>query len=265
MNPAIELCDVTLRYGNQPVLEGLSLSVRQGDVLALLGPSGCGKSTLLRLILGFIAPAQGHLRLDGAVVSGEGRVLQPPEARRLAVVFQDLALWPHLTVQENLAFGLAAQKIPTQEREQRIAHMLARVGLGEKATRYPGDLSGGERQRVAIARALVLEPRAVLLDEPLANVDVALKAELLGLFREVLKEREVTTVYVSHDLSEAMALGARAAVLETGRLVQHGSFDDLRSAPATPFVQALVNNAAWKNIQVEPDGADRVADDLPER
>lgn len=265
MNPAIELCDVTLRYGSNLVLERVSLSVQPGEVLALLGPSGCGKSSLLRLILGFIAPTQGQLRLDGEIVSRENRVILRPEARRLAVVFQDLALWPHLTVQENLAFGLVAHKIPKQEREQRIARMLARVGLGDKATRYSGDLSGGERQRVAIARALVLEPHAVLLDEPLANVDVALKAELLGLFREVLKEREVTTVYVSHDLSEAMALGARAAVLEAGRLVQHGSFDDLRSAPATQFVQALVNNAAWKNIQVEPDGAGHVADDLPER
>lgn len=265
MNPAIELCDITLRYGSHPVLEGLSLSVQPGEVLALLGPSGCGKSTLLRLILGFIAPTHGYLRLDGEMVSSEGRVLQPPETRRLAVVFQDLALWPHLTVQANLAFGLAAQKIPAQERKQRIAHMLARVGLSDKATRYPGDLSGGERQRVAIARALALEPHAVLLDEPLASVDIALKAELLGLFREVLKERNVTTVYVSHDLSEAMALGERAAVLEAGRLVQQGSISDLRAAPATPFVRALVNDAAWKNATAEPYQADRLANELPNR
>jgi iron(III) transport system ATP-binding protein len=251
MKPAIELHNVTLRYGNSPVLEGLSLSVRQGEVLTLLGPSGCGKSTVLRLILGFMAPAQGRVCLDGDVVSCDGRVLQPPEARRLAVVFQDLALWPHLTVQGNLAFGLEAQKIPAQERKQRIVHMLGRVGLIDKAIRYPGELSGGERQRVAIARALVLEPRAVLMDEPLANVDVALKQELLELFREVLRERKVTTLYVSHDLSEATALGDCVAVLEAGRLVQQGSLDDLRSAPASPFVQALVNNAAWKNIRAE--------------
>lgn len=264
MTSAIELRDVSLQYGNNPVLEGFSLSVQRGEVLALLGPSGCGKSTVLRLVLGFIAPAQGRVCLDGEVVSGHGRVLQRPEARRLAVVFQDLALWPHLTVQENLAFGLTVRKIPVQERKQRIAHMLERVGLVDKAKRYPGDLSGGERQRVAIARALVLEPRAVLLDEPLTNVDVALKQELLGLFREVLKERNVTTVYVSHDLSEAMALGERAAVLEAGRLVQQGSLNDLRSTPATPFVQALVNNAAWKNIQAESGCADRFMGDLSE-
>jgi iron(III) transport system ATP-binding protein len=129
--------------------------------------------------------------------------------------------------------------------------MLGRVGLIDKAKRYPGELSGGERQRVAIARALVLEPRAVLMDEPLANVDVALQQELLELFREVLRERKVTTLYVSHDLSEAMALSDRVAVMEAGRLVQQGSLDDLRSAPASPFVQALVNNAAWKNTQAE--------------
>jgi iron(III) transport system ATP-binding protein len=216
---------------------------------------------VLSLILGFLAPAQGRGCLDAEVVSRDGRVLQRPEARRLAVVFQDLALWPHLSFQGNLAFGLEARRIPVQKRKQRIAQLLGRVGLIDKAKRYPGELSGGERQRVAIARAPVLEPRAVLMDEPLANVDVALKQELLGLFREMLTERSVTTLYVSHDLSEAAAFGDRVAVLEAGRLVQQGSLDDLRSAPATPFVQALVNNTAWKGIRAGADCTGRSAGD----
>ncbi len=264
MRPAIALQEVTLRYGARAVLEDLSLSVPAGEVLALLGPSGCGKSTVLRLILGFLAPARGRVCLDAEVVSRDGRVLQPPEDRRLAVVFQDLALWPHLRVHGNLAFGLAARGIPAPERERRIAHMLGRVGLLDKADRYPGELSGGERQRVAIARALVLEPRAVLMDEPLANVDVALKQELLALFREMLAERRVTTLYVSHDLSEAAAFSDRVAVLEAGRLVQEGGLEDLRCAPATRFVQALVDNTAWKPIRAASHRSKRREGDPPE-
>lgn len=244
MTSMIEMTDVDLEYGKKRVLQGLTLTVQAGEFLALLGPSGCGKSTILRLILGFIAPTRGQLRIAGEIVSRNGSVLSPPEARRLAVVFQDLALWPHLSVHQNLAFGLAAQGVAAAERERRIAAMLDRVGLSDMAQRYPGALSGGERQRVAIARALVQKPRAVLLDEPLANVDVALKRELLGLFKEVLTEYQATTIYVTHDLSEAMALGDQAAVLEAGSVVQQGTVDEFRAQPKTPFVQALVDHAA---------------------
>lgn len=245
MTPMIEMTDIDLEYGQKRVLQGLTLSVQAGEFLALLGPSGCGKSTILRLILGFVAPTRGQLRIAGELVSCDGSVLRAPEERGLAVVFQDLALWPHLNVHQNLAFGLAAQGVAVNERDCRIAAMLDRVGLPDMAHRYPGALSGGERQRVAIARALVLKPRAVLLDEPLANVDVALKQELLDLFSEVLTEYEVTTIYVTHDLSEAMALGERAAVLEAGRIVQKGTADEFLPHPATPFVQALVDHAAF--------------------
>jgi len=244
MKPMIELEDIDLEYRHNRVLSGLTLSAQEGEFLALLGPSGCGKSTVLRLILGFVAPTRGRLRIAGEIVSRDGSVLRAPEERGLAVVFQDLALWPHLNVRQNLAFGLAAQGVVADERERRIAAMLDRVGLRDKAHRYPGALSGGERQRVAIARALVLKPRAVLLDEPLANVDVALKRELLGLFNEVLTEYQTTTIYVTHDLSEAMVLGDRAAVLEAGRIVQQGTLDEFRAHQATPFVQALVDHAA---------------------
>jgi len=242
--PRIALEDVWLRQASAEVLSGLSLEITEGEVLALLGPSAAGKTTALRMMLGLVAPGRGTVRLRGEVVSAGGRILRPPEERNLAVVFQDLALWPHLTVHGNLAFGLAARGVRRTEREARIAAMLGRVDLAASARRRPGELSGGERQRVAIARALVLEPDAVLLDEPLTNLDVGLRGELLGLFAELLRERRATAVYVTHDPREAARLGDRIAVLERGRIVQVGTFDALRASPATAFVRAVLEELA---------------------
>jgi iron(III) transport system ATP-binding protein len=230
---------VALRRGAQDILSDVSLAIDAAEVVAILGPSGSGKSTLLRVFLGLVAPDRGLVRLDSEVVSANGRILRPPEERELAIVFQDLALWPHLTVRGNLAFGLAAKHVGADDQDERISRVLQRVSLQGKQDRYPADLSGGERQRVAIARALVLEPRALLLDEPLSNLDVPLKRELLGLLKEILREQRVTTVYVTHDLREAMRLADRFAVLEEGRISQTGSLDDLLANPATDFVRAL--------------------------
>ncbi|MBI4584347.1 MAG: ABC transporter ATP-binding protein [Planctomycetes bacterium] len=245
VTPAIALEEVFLNYRDVPALAGLTLEVQPGEILALLGPSGSGKSSLVRLVLGLVAPARGAVRLQGEAVSREGRILKPPEERRLAVVFQDLALWPHLTVRGNLEFGLKAQGLPAAERNGRIGRMLGRLGLQGKERRFPGELSGGERQRVAIARAMVLEPRAVLLDEPLASLDASLKHEMLFVFRELLKERRLAALYVTHDLREAASLGDRIAVLERGRLVQTGSLEQLREAPGSEFVKALAGDLFW--------------------
>jgi len=231
------------RRGARDILSDVSLSIGAAEVMAVLGPSGSGKSTLLRIILGLVAPDRGLVHLDSQLASADGRILRPPEERGLAVVFQDLALWPHLTVRGNLAFGLAAKHLPADDQDERIARMLQRVSLHGKQDRYPADLSGGERQRVAIARALVLEPRALLLDEPLSNLDVALKRELSSLLKEILPERRVTTVYVTHDLRETMRLADRFAVLEAGRVSQVGSLDDLLVRPATAFVRTLREDA----------------------
>ena len=242
MIPAIGLDGIAFSYDGRPVLSRFDLSVANGQVLALLGPSGCGKTTVLRLILGLAVPDKGTVRLGNAAVSERGRLLVSPEDRGLAVVFQDLALWPHLTVRGNLSFGLAARGVSRSERESRITAILERLGLADKGSRYPGRLSGGERQRVAIARALVLEPRAVLLDEPLSNLDVTLKRELLALFRSLLRERGSTAIYVTHDLREAASLGDRIAVMEAGRIVQIGTLDELRQDPASTFVRGLVED-----------------------
>ena len=240
MTAAIALERVSHGFGEGLVLDALSLTVHPGELLILLGPSGSGKTTVLRLVLGLLAPSRGAVRLGGETVSVDGRILRPPEERGLSMVFQDLALWPHLTVAGNLDFVLGSKGIPRSARPEQTQRMLARVGLAERATRYPGELSGGERQRVAIARALVLEPRAVLLDEPLSNLDAPLKRELTSLLRGLLNERRVPGLYVTHDVREAAALGDRIAVLERGRIVQEGSLDALRANAATPFVRGLL-------------------------
>ena len=242
MTAVLALEEIVLRYGERTVLDGLSLTVRAGEVLAVVGPSGGGKTSLVRLLLGFEVPQRGTVRLDDEVASANGRLRVLPEDRGLAVVFQDLALWPHLTVAEHLAFGLECKHVPADERAVRIDALLRQVGLANRAASYPHELSGGERRRVAIARALVLPPRAALLDEPLANLDVVLKTDLLQLFRALLEQRGTAALYVTHDLREAAALGGRIAVLEGGRIAQTGSVEALCASPATEFVRRLVED-----------------------
>jgi iron(III) transport system ATP-binding protein len=245
MTTALEAIGLTAAHGASRVLDGVSLAVAAGEILALAGPSGAGKSTLLRVLLGLSVPIGGEVRLRGRVATVGTRLIIPPEERNLGMVFQDLALWPHLSVHGNLAFVLEARGASRATRELRIAEALAHVGLSAFAHRRPGDLSGGERQRVAIARALVAEPDAVLLDEPLANLDIALKRDLCGLLGRVLRERSIGVLYVTHDPREAAALADRIAVLEEGRLVQVGTAEELRAAPATPFVRAFVEDRPY--------------------
>jgi iron(III) transport system ATP-binding protein len=243
MTAVIALDDVGLSLGGRRILEGVTFSAGPGEVLAILGPSGSGKSSVLRLVLGFAAPSRGEVHIEGQVVSRAGDVLVPPEERRLAVVFQDLALWPHLNVEEHLDFALTSWGIAKPERRRRIEETLARVGLQGKERRIPAVLSGGERQRVAIARALALRPRAVLLDEPLASLDVALRQEMLATFRDLFREQAVTALFVTHDLREAQRLGARVLVIEDGRLVATGTPSEILAKPITPFIRALAADA----------------------
>jgi iron(III) transport system ATP-binding protein len=241
----LSLEGVSFAYAGRTVLDRVSLVLGAGEIVTLLGPSGAGKTSVVRLALGLATPDSGIVRLDGEIASRDGRVLIPPEERNLAVVFQDLALWPHLTVAGNLEFGLAARGVPRDSRAARIAGILSRVGLSGREQSYPGQLSGGERQRVAIARALVPEPRAILLDEPLANLDVGLKRDLLSMFRGLLMERGMTALYVTHELREAAALGDRIVILEEGRVVQDGTLRLLRDNPASEFIRTLVDDLAW--------------------
>ncbi|RLB57172.1 MAG: ABC transporter ATP-binding protein [Deltaproteobacteria bacterium] len=238
MTSSLALDDVSVTRGNSLVLDGATLHVGEGEVVALLGPSGSGKSTLLRVLLGLEVPSRGVVKLGGRTVSEAGRVRLPPEERDLAVVFQDLALWPHLTVAGNLAFVLRSKGRFRGEERDRIHQMLDQVGLADFEDRYPGELSGGEQQRVAIARALVTDPAAVLLDEPLANLDIALKQDLIALLIELFRERGSTVLHVTHDPREAAALTERVAILEEGRITYTGRLDELPDAGST-FTRAV--------------------------
>jgi iron(III) transport system ATP-binding protein len=238
--PAIELENITLRYAGRTVLDNLSFSIAPGEIVAVLGPSGCGKTSLLRSILGFETPTAGTIRLAGNLASRDGELLIPPEERGIGMVFQDHALWPHLTVAGNLGFGLDAHGVPTAERDARIGLMLEEVALTHKAKSYPGQLSGGERQRVAIARALVLEPKAVLLDEPLANLDVVLKNDLLNVFRALLESRRTTALFITHDLREAAAVAHRIAIVEQGRIHHLGTVAELAARETSAFAGRLL-------------------------
>ena len=232
---AVECHNIRLAYDRAEVLSDVSLRVEPGEFFALLGPSGSGKSTLLRLIAGFNRQQQGRLLVDGRDI---GAI--PPHARNIGMVFQSYALWPHMTVYDNVAFGLVERKVPRTEIARRVAEALETVGLGAYAQRRPNQLSGGQQQRVALARTIVIEPQVLLLDEPLSNLDknlrVQMRAELLALQRRL----GITTIFVTHDQEEAMTTADRMAVLDHGIVQQVGTPAQLYEFPANRFVAGFV-------------------------
>ncbi len=214
----VELDSISKAYGEEKALDDVSLGIEPGERVVVLGPSGCGKTTILRLIAGFIAPDRGTVSIEGKPVSRDGRILTPPERRNVGMVFQDLALWPHLTVKGNIEFGLRAQGFPKSERLRRIRESLELVGMSQYADRKPAELSGGQQQRVALARALVLEPKVLLMDEPLSSLDldlnVRLRKEILALHANL----GFAMVYVTHDREEAMEIATRVVTMRHGRI-----------------------------------------------
>jgi iron(III) transport system ATP-binding protein len=233
-----ELCK-TFPPGVQAV-NRMSLSVAEGEILALLGPSGCGKTTILRLIAGFDTPDSGRVAIRGLTVSAPG-VLVPPEDRGVGFVFQDYALFPHLTVAQNIAFGLFDWE--RAERRRRVRVVLDLVGLGAVAARHPHELSGGQQQRVAVARALAPAPAVILLDEPFSNLDADLRAQMRADVERILRETSTTAIFVTHDQAEAFAIADRVGVLDRGSLEQLDSPEAIYHAPATPFVARFVGAA----------------------
>jgi ABC-type sugar transport system ATPase subunit len=207
---AIEFRSVDKIYRDRRVIDALSFIVEAGERIVLFGPSGCGKSTTLLLIAGLVAPDAGEIRIDGKVVSTAGRIHVAPQSRGIGMVFQDLALWPHMSVAENIGFGLRARRIPAAERQRGIYDIASLVGLGDYLDARPGELSGGEQQRVALARALVLQPRFLLMDEPLSNLDTALGRRLRGEILRLHAMLGFTLVYVTHDREEAEEIGTRS-------------------------------------------------------
>ena len=234
----ISIEGVSKRFGSVTALEDVSLSVEHGELFFLLGPSGCGKTTLLRILAGFSSVDSGRVLFDGDDVAGI-----PPHKRSAAMVFQGYALWPHMTVRENVAFGLEMRRVPKAEREEKVATALARVQISELADRKPHELSGGQQQRVALARTLVVEPACLLLDEPLANLDARLRLDMRAEIRRICKESGLTAVYVTHDQKEALSMADRLAVLKGGHALQVGRPRDVYTRPADHFVAGFIGEA----------------------
>ncbi|MDX1483446.1 MAG: ABC transporter ATP-binding protein [Alphaproteobacteria bacterium] len=237
-NSIIQVCGLSKQFGAVTALDGVSFSIVKGEVFTLLGPSGCGKSTTLRIIAGLEDASGGEVTLNGRVIfSAENRVNLPPEKRNMGMVFQSYAIWPHMTVAENVAYPLKLRHLPRAEIRARVTEALRLVGLEAQADRDAPKLSGGQQQRVALARALVYEPEILLLDEPLSNLDVKLR-EQMRLEIKVLQERlGLTIIYVTHDQAEALSLSDRIAVMCQGRIEQDGSPDALYNKPRTEFVR----------------------------
>ena len=226
---------LTMRYGAHTVVDRLDLAVEKGEFISLLGPSGCGKTTTLQMIAGFVHPVAGSIHLDGVDLT-----LVKPNKRGLGIVFQSYALFPHNTAAENVAFGLEMRGVPKTEREQRVAEALELVGLAGFADRYPRRMSGGQQQRVALARALVIKPSVLLLDEPLSNLDAKLREEMQIELRTIQRTVGTTTILVTHDQSEAMALSDRIVLMNEGRVEQVGKPEEAYARPASPFVASFL-------------------------
>src|SRR5918999_147278 len=244
---AVEFKQVSKRYVRRFVLRDFSLQIAAAERVVLLGPSGCGKTTVLRLVAGFIAPDEGAIMISNEVVAADGRILKAPETRGIGMVFQDLALWPHMTVEGNLAFGLKARGVPKAERQARILEALQRVHLERRALAKPAELSGGEQQRVALARALVMEPRLLLMDEPLSSLDFELS---LTLREEILRLQEIlgfTLVYVTHNLEEAFFIAQRVMVMKAGEIDRIGPARAIRA-----HFEALLNASRTKEACFAP-------------
>lgn len=236
---SVDLRGLTKRFGPLAVVDNVSLRIDHGQLVCLLGPSGCGKTTTLRLLAGFLEPSDGEIHVGDRLVSSKARTL-PPEQRSMSMIFQSYALWPHMTVAENIVYGLRLRKMDRETIAKKLAAILATTKLGILAQRYPGELSGGQQQRVALARALIVEPETLLLDEPLSNLDANLREEMRFEIRRLHDEYRYTTVYVTHDQSEAMTTADLIAVMNAGKIDQLGSPEDIYDRPQSEFVARFI-------------------------
>jgi iron(III) transport system ATP-binding protein len=238
----LELVDLTKRYAGVASVDALSLAVEQGEFICLLGPSGCGKTTTLRMIAGFIEPDAGEIRLDGKPVSKPGMVL-PPERRQMSMIFQSYAIWPHMTVAQNVSYGLRMRDVAAAECSTRVNAVLDATRLGELHARYPAELSGGQQQRVALARALAPQPEIILLDEPLSNLDANLRGDMRHEIRRLHDEFHSTSIYVTHDQVEAMTMADRIVVMNRGRIEQIGTPQEVYDRPNSRFVAKFIGGS----------------------
>lgn len=248
-------------YNFAVALHAIDLAVEQGEFLTLLGPSGCGKSTTLSAIAGLDIPSGGSISFrDRVLYDDRSGVFLPPETRNFGVVFQSYALWPHLSVERNVAMPLELRKVPREERRRRVGETLDLVGLGQFAGRYPGELSGGQQQRVALARAIVFRPPLLLLDEPLSNLDAQLRLQARSWLKDIQRELGLTTIYVTHDQEEALAMSDRIVVMRGGHIVQIGTPSQIYETPQHPFAAQFIGSANLIDATLESvvDGTARI-------
>ncbi|OGD18786.1 MAG: spermidine/putrescine ABC transporter ATP-binding protein [Candidatus Aminicenantes bacterium RBG_16_63_16] len=245
MSEFLEFRNVSKRFGEIRAVDGVSLEIKKGEFFSLLGPSGCGKTTMLRLAAGFEQPDSGRIILDGADITDV-----PPHRRQVNTIFQSYALFPHLSVRDNIAFGLEVARRPRDEIGREVENMLRLIGMTEEGRKKPAQLSGGQRQRVAVARALVNKPQVLLLDEPLAALDLKLRQRMLIELDAIHDEVGITFLYVTHDQEEAMSLSDRLAVMEAGRVEQVGAPAEIYEAPRTSFVAAFIGDTNFLEGEV---------------
>jgi ABC-type Fe3+/spermidine/putrescine transport system ATPase subunit len=238
----VSIRGLTKKFTDAAAVDDLHLEIGDGEFVSLLGPSGCGKTTTLRLIAGFLQPDAGEICVGGGVISSASHLV-PPERRNMSMIFQSYAVWPHMTVAQNVAYGLKLKKLNKQQIDAKVTKLLGVVHLSELKDRYSSELSGGQQQRVALARALVVEPQILLMDEPLSNLDANLREEMRFEIRRLHEEFGITTVYVTHDQAEAMATSDRIAVLNQGRMIQVGRPAEIFDRPKTKFVAEFVGKA----------------------
>jgi len=257
----LSVSDLHLAYGDNAILKGVSMELRQGEVVSLLGPSGSGKTTLLRAVAGLEVPHRGTIAIEDKVVfDGAAKVEVPAEKRNLGLVFQSYALWPHRTVFDNVAYGLTLRHVPAAQIQERVQAALSNLGLGQLAARLPHQLSGGQQQRVAIARALVYNPPVILMDEPLSNLDAKLREEARAWLRELILRLQLSALVVTHDQNEAMAMSDRILLLNNGVIEQQGTPQEMYGGPATLFTAEFMgsNNAIAGKVAEVRDGEVRI-------
>ena len=257
MAEAIAIDNVTKRFGDHTAVDDISLTIEQGEFFSMLGPSGCGKTTTLRMLAGFEVPTQGSIRLEGEPVEKV-----PPYKRDVNMVFQSYALFDHLDVADNVAFGLRRKKVPKDEVRTRVADALELVNLRERANARPNELSGGQRQRVALARALVNRPKVLLLDEPLGALDLKLRKQMQVELKQIQREVGITFVYVTHDQEEALSMSDRIAVMNDGRVAQCGAPEEIYEHPAEEFVAGFIGISNLIEGVVQDDGRVRIANGM---
>jgi len=247
---ALEIKNLTKSFNKKEIVRGISFEVEKGQLLALLGPSGCGKTTTLRIIAGLETPDDGEIWIEGALASHGRKMVISQKHRHIGMVFQDLALWPHMTVYDNIEFGLTANRLAKAERREKIEAVLNTVNMGKFAREYPGKLSGGQQQLIAIARAIVTEPKLLLMDEPLSNIDVKLREDIRQEIKRIQLETQITTVYVTHDQEDAFLLANKVAVMNAGIVEQIGRPEEIYSSPKSLFVAGFVGESNIIKVKI---------------